>query len=111
MKDNSGFFDKVYEIVKLIPYGRITSYGAIAEYLGSKGSARMVGWAMNGSYSFAENIPAHRVVNRNGMLTGKIHFGGPDVMKQLLESEGIIVENDQIINFEERFWNPAEQFL
>ena len=111
MKDNTGFFDKVYEIVKLIPYGRITSYGAIAEYLGSKGSARMVGWAMNGSHSFPENIPAHRVVNRNGMLTGKIHFGRPDVMKQLLESEGVIVKNDKIINFEERFWNPAEQLL
>jgi len=111
MKDKTGFFDKVYNIVKLIPYGRITSYGAIAEYLGSKGSARMVGWAMNGSHSSPENIPAHRVVNRNGLLSGKRYFGGPDVMKQLLESEGIIIKDDQIINFEERFWNPAEQLL
>ena len=111
MKGNTGFFDKVYEVVKLIPYGRITSYGAIAEYLGSKGSARMVGWAMNGSHSSPENIRAHRVVNRNGLLSGKRYFGGPDVMKQLLESEGIIIKDDQIINFEERFWNPVEQLL
>lgn len=111
MNDNTGFFKKVYEVVQLIPYGRVTSYGAIAEYLGSKGSARMVGWAMNGSHTMPENIPAHRVVNRNGMLTGKNHFGGPDVMKQLLESEGVSVENDQVVNFKEVNWEPAENLL
>jgi methylated-DNA-protein-cysteine methyltransferase-like protein len=108
MSDQYGFFQRVYEVVKQIPYGRVTSYGAIAEYLGSKGSARMVGWAMNGSHTMSENIPAHRVVNRNGLLTGKHHFGGPEVMKQLLESEEIKVENDRVVNFKMKFWNPAE---
>jgi len=108
MKDNEGFFQRVYEVVKIIPYGRVTSYGAIAEYLGSKGSSRMVGWAMNNSYLQAENIPAHRVVNRNGLLTGKRHFGGGDVMKDLLESEGLVIEDDRITNFKERFWEPGE---
>jgi methylated-DNA-protein-cysteine methyltransferase-like protein len=107
MKDDS-FFEKVYEVVKLIPYGRVTSYGAIAEYLGSKGSSRMVGWAMNASHNSLESIPAHRVVNRNGLLTGKRHFGGRDTMQQLLESEGAIVEDDRIVNFTELFWNPKE---
>ncbi len=105
--ENLTFFQKVFDIVKLIPYGRATSYGAIAEYLGSKGSARMVGWAMNSSHSSPDNIPAHRVVNRLGILTGKHHFGGPDVMQQLLESEGIEVINNQIVDFEEVFWDPA----
>jgi methylated-DNA-protein-cysteine methyltransferase-like protein len=104
------FFDKVYEVVKQIPYGRATSYGAIAEYLGSKGSARMVGWAMNMSHANSESIPAHRVVNRNGMLTGKHHFGGPNVMQELLENEGMTVINDKIIDFEERFWDPSREF-
>lgn len=108
MRDQDSFFQRVYKVVKQIPYGRVTSYGAIAEYLGSKGSARMVGWAMNGSHKMPENIPAHRVVNRTGMLTGKHHFGGQDVMKQLLESEGIVVENDRVVNFKVKFWNPAE---
>lgn len=103
---NEGFFQQVYEVVKLIPYGRVTSYGAIASYLGSRGSARMVGWAMNGSHSSPENIPAHRVVNRNGLLTGKQHFGGSDMMKNLLESEGLSIINDQIVHFEEHFWDP-----
>lgn len=102
------FFDKVYEVVKLIPYGRVTSYGAIAEYLGSKGSSRMVGWAMNASHHSTEEIPAHRVVNRNGLLTGKHHFGTPGLMQQLLENEGIVVVDDKIVNFKEVFWNPAE---
>ncbi len=106
MNKQEGFFQRVYEVVKKIPYGRVTSYGAIAEFLGSKGSARMVGWAMNSSHYSPENIPAHRVVNRNGLLTGKRHFGGPDVMKELLESEGLVVEDDKIMNFEERFWKP-----
>ena len=100
---------KVYEVVRLIPFGRVTSYGAIAEYLGSKGSARMVGWAMNQSHSSIKNIPAHRVVNRNGMLTGKHHFGGPLIMQQLLESEGIQVINDAIVDFEKVFWDPSEE--
>lgn len=105
---NESFFQKVYEVVKLIPFGRVTSYGAIANYLGSKGSARMVGWAMNASHSAVESIPAHRVVNRNGMLTGKHHFGSPDMMKQLLENEGVIVNDDKIIDFNEYFWDPLK---
>ena len=108
MSDQS-FFEKVYEVARLIPHGRVTSYGAIAEYLGTRGSARMVGWAMNVSFSAKENIPAHRVVNRMGRLTGKQHFGDPGLMQQLLESEGIRVENDQIVNFEEHFWDPAAE--
>ena len=108
MRDKEGFFGKVYGVVKRIPYGRVTSYGAIAEYLGSKGSARMVGWAMNSSHHHPDSIPAHRVVNRNGLLTGKHHFGGKDTMKQLLESEGIVVEDDRIVNFGEVFWHPGK---
>ncbi|TVQ87768.1 MAG: MGMT family protein [Bacteroidetes bacterium] len=105
------FFEKVYNVVKQIPFGRVTSYGAIAQYLGTKGSARMVGWAMNHSHSYDSGIPAHRVVNRNGMLTGKHHFGGPDVMQQLLESEGISVRNDIILNFSKHFWDPSRELL
>jgi methylated-DNA-protein-cysteine methyltransferase-like protein len=108
MPEDISFFEKVYEVVKLIPYGRATSYGAIAEYLGTRGSARMVGWAMNASHNNLENIPAHRVVNRNGLLTGKNHFGAPHLMQQLLESEGIKIENDQIQHFDKVFWNPFE---
>lgn len=108
MNDPS-FFEKVYEVVSLIPYGRVTSYGAIAEYLGSRGSARMVGWAMNVSHSAKENIPAHRVVNRKGMLTGKHHFGSPKIMQQLLESEGIKVEKDQVVDFDKLLWEPLEE--
>jgi len=111
MEKDITFFEKVFEVVKLIPKGRVTSYGAIAGYLGTKGSSRMVGWAMNSSHHSIVNIPAHRVVNRNGVLTGKHHFGGPEIMKQLLESEGITVENDQIIDFEKHFWNPAIEIL
>ncbi len=103
------FFDDVFEIVLKIPYGRVTSYGAIAEYLGLRGSARMVGWAMNASHTSNRNIPAHRVVNRNGLLTGKHHFGGPNVMQQLLESEKIKVKNDQVVKFEKHFWDPAKE--
>jgi methylated-DNA-protein-cysteine methyltransferase-like protein len=108
MDDKQGFFQQVYSVVKQIPFGRVTSYGAIAEYLGTKGSARMVGWAMNSSHAQPDNIPAHRVVNRNGLLTGKHHFGGKDVMKELLESEGIIVEDDKVVRFEKVFWHPRE---
>jgi len=110
MSDPS-FFEKVYDVVRLIPYGRVTSYGAIAQYLGTRGSARMVGWAMNASHSAKENVPAHRVVNRNGLLTGKHHFGTPAIMQQLLESEGIVVIEDQIQNFEKHFWDPTKELL
>lgn len=102
------FFEKVFEVVKQIPHGRVTSYGAIANYLGSRGSARMVGWAMNASHHSPEQIPAHRVVNRIGMLTGKHHFGSLDMMEQLLKNEGAVIEDDLIVNFKEMFWNPIE---
>jgi len=106
-QDDLTFFEKVYQVAQMIPYGRVTSYGAIARYLGSGGSARMVGWAMNASHSSAEAVPAHRVVNRNGMLTGKHHFGTPAMMQQLLENEGIIVIDDKIEDFEKKFWDPS----
>lgn len=101
----TNFFADVYEVVKLIPVGRITSYGAIAEYLGTKGSARMVGWAMNQSHNLPD-VPAHRVVNRQGLLTGKFHFESPNIMQERLENEGIRVIDDQIQDFEKHFWNP-----
>jgi methylated-DNA-protein-cysteine methyltransferase related protein len=109
MKDNDSFFKKVFEVVKLIPVGRVTSYGAIAEYLGTRGSARMVGWAMNASHTDVANIPAHRVVNRIGLLTGKHHFGGLSVMQQLLENEGIEIVDDRVVSFGELFWDPAKE--
>lgn len=99
------FFEKVYEVVRRIPEGRATSYGAIAEFIGLKISARMVGWAMNAAHS-QKDVPAHRVVNRNGLLTGRHHFSPPELMQQLLENEGIKVEDDQIVNFKEIFWKP-----
>jgi len=105
-KTNSDFFSMVFEVTKCIPYGRITSYGAIARYLGSGRSARMVGWALNSSHTNHDFIPAHRVVNRIGLLTGKHHFGNSTTMAQLLENEGIIIEKDRIINFEDKFWDP-----
>ena len=107
MKEDS-FFERVYEVARQIPFGRVTSYGAIAKYLGTTGSARMVGWAMNGSHKYAD-IPAHRVVNRNGLLSGKHHFGGTNLMQQLLENEGIEVVEDQVVNFAEHFWDPAKE--
>lgn len=103
---NDDFFQRVYEVVKQIPHGRVTSYGAIARYLGTAKSARVVGWAMNNSHNSEEIIPAHRVVNRNGILTGKHFFGSEKVMQELLENEGLIIESDQILNFKEKFWNP-----
>lgn len=106
---NAGFFEKVYDVARLIPYGRVTSYGAIARYLGSGQSARMVGWAMNASHTGKEFIPAHRVVNRNGLLTGKHHFGNSTTMQQLLENEGLVIKDDCIINFSERFWDPMKE--
>ncbi len=105
--DNEGFFSRVYDVTRLIPRGRITSYGAIARYLGTARSARMVGWALNSSHSLPGLIPAHRVVNRNGMLTGKHHFGNSSTMQQLLESEGFTVSENVVLEFRERFWDPA----
>jgi methylated-DNA-protein-cysteine methyltransferase related protein len=101
------FFSKVYEVVKQIPPGRVTSYGAIAACLGTPGSARMVGWAMNASHHASDFIPAHRVVNRNGLLTGKHHFDTPYAMQELLESEGIQVVDEQIVDFKRVFWDPV----
>jgi methylated-DNA-protein-cysteine methyltransferase related protein len=109
--NDDSFFDKVYQVARLIPYGRITTYGAIAEYLGTKGSARMVGWAMNQSHSQKEYVPAHRVVNRKGILSGKHHFGGSTVMQQLLENEGIVVIDDEIQDFEKLFWSPSKNLI
>lgn len=103
------FFELVYEVARMIPKGRVTSYGAIAKYLGSARSSRMVGWAMNGSHAQKKPVPAHRVVNRNGELTGKNHFGHPDMMQKLLEKEGIRVKDDKIVDFEKLFWDPAEE--
>ena len=111
MIQDPSFFEKVYAVVRLIPYGRVTSYGAIASYLGTAGSARMVGWAMNASHSATENVPAHRVVNRKGLLTGKHHFGTPTLMQQLLESEGIEVVDDQIQDFSSVFWDPQKELF
>ncbi|TQI72024.1 methylated-DNA-protein-cysteine methyltransferase-like protein [Gramella sp. Hel_I_59] len=107
MKDNSGFFDRVYEVCREIPEGRVTSYGAIAKSLGAARSARMVGWAMNNSHD--KNVPAHRVVNRNGMLSGKHHFSGTNAMQQLLEAEGVEVKELQVVNFKELFWDPMKE--
>ncbi len=104
--ETENFFQKVYEITRLIPYGRVTSYGAIGKYLGAARSARMVGWAMNGAGKYPD-VPAHRVLNRQGVLTGKHHFPGTNLMQQLLESEGIEVEDDQVINFKKHFWDPV----
>ena len=102
---NDNFFERVYFIARQIPYGKVTSYGAIAKALGTARSARMVGWAMNASHSL-EDVPAHRVVNRKGLLTGKLHFDGTNLMQQLLESEGIAVMDNQIVDFEKHFWQP-----
>lgn len=108
-RKEDNFFDMVYQVVRLIPYGRVTSYGAIANYLGSKQSSRMVGWAMNQSHHIQPPVPAHRVVNRNGVLTGKMHFSTPDEMQKRLEAEGIKIENDKIINFKAVFWDPSTE--
>lgn len=105
-KKLDSFFEQVYAVARLIPKGRVTSYGAIAKYLGTARSARMVGWAMNGAHSVKPKIPAHRVVNRNGLLTGKHHFAGPKEMQRLLEKEGVEVKKDQITHFKELFWDP-----
>jgi len=103
------FYDKVYEVARLIPYGRVTSYGAIANFLGTKGTSRMVGYAMNACSGMQPPVPAHRVVNRQGMLTGRHHFPQPELMQQMLESEGVIVEDDQVRDFKKLFWDPATE--
>jgi len=108
--ESQNFFERVYEVARLIPYGRVTSYGAIAKYLGAARSARMVGWAMNGAGKY-DDIAAHRVVNRKGLLTGKHHFQGTNLMQQLLESEGVEVIDNQIQNLEKYFWDPSKELL
>jgi len=105
------FFDQVYAVVRLIPRGRVTSYGAIAKYLGTARSSRMVGWAMNGSHTVRPKVPAHRVVNRIGLLTGKHHFGTADQMKKLLEKEGVKVRKDQVVEFRKLFWDPGDNLM
>ena len=109
-KSNDNFFEKSYIVARLIPYGRVRSYGAIAKYLGTARSARMVGWAMNASHN-DDSVPAHRVVNRKGLLTGKHHFDGTNLMQQLLESEGIEVIDNQIQNFRSVFWDPSNELI
>lgn len=110
-KKEYSFFEDVYGVVRQVPKGRVTTYGAIAIYLGTKLSARMVGWAMNGAHAVYPKVPAQRVVNRNGMLTGKQHFGTPTRMQELLEKEKLIIENDTIKNFKEKFWDPSIELL
>jgi methylated-DNA-protein-cysteine methyltransferase related protein len=112
VKDKSkefSFFEDVWSVARQIPKGRVTSYGAIANYLGAKLSARMVGWAMNGAFYAKPKVPAQRVVNRNGMLSGKMHFETPTRMQELLEKEGVRVEKDKVIDFEKRFWDPLKE--
>ena len=102
------FFSQVYKLVRKVPSGKVTTYGAIARCLGTPGSARMVGWAMNASHTCGHYVPAHRVVNRNGLLTGKLHFDTPDAMRELLENEGVVVIENQIVGFDQCFWDPSE---
>jgi methylated-DNA-protein-cysteine methyltransferase related protein len=109
--ENENFFDRVYDVVRLIPPGRVTTYGAIAKFTGSPQASRMVGWAMNASHQQPDVIPAHRVVNRKGLLTGKHHFRHPDLMQELLESEGIAVENDGVVEFDKLFWDPYKELI
>jgi methylated-DNA-protein-cysteine methyltransferase-like protein len=106
-KNTESFFEQVYAVARLIPKGRVTSYGAIAKYLGTSRSSRMVGWAMNNAHLVRPKVPAHRVVNRNGLLTGKHHFPTPTKMKELLEKEKITIKNDEVQNFEIIFWDPG----
>lgn len=109
-KKDESFFELVYEVARQIPKGRVTSYGAIANVIGAKSSARMVGWAMNGAGRIKPKVPAHRVVNRNGMLSGKHHFGSPTAMENLLKKEGIKVKNDKVVEFEKLFWDPVKEW-
>ncbi len=108
-KKEESFFELVFEVARQIPKVRVTSYGAIAAALGTKMSARMVGWAMNGSFRTRPKVPAHRVVNRNGMLSGKMHFAYPKQMQELLEKEGINVVDDKVVDFEKKFWDPIKE--
>ena len=110
MSKENNFFEKVYSVARRIPYGRVTSYGAIAKYLGAAKSARMVGWAMNASHN-DDTVPAHRVVNKQGLLTGKHHFDGINLMQQLLENEGVIIKDAKIVNFDVIFWNPDSNII
>ena len=107
---DANFFEQVYAVVRMIPKGKVTTYGAIAASLGAKSSSRMVGWAMNGAHIIKPKVPAHRVINRNGMLTGKHHFATPTLMQELLEKEGITVINDTVKDFKNIFWDPALAF-
>ncbi|MCR5861465.1 MGMT family protein [Flavobacterium sp. J372] len=109
-KESNNFFEQVYDVAAQIPFGRVTSYGAIAKYLGAARSARMVGWAMNASHD-REDVPAHRVVNRVGLLSGKHHFEGTNLMQQLLENEGVKVKDNKIVKFDKLFWDPAKELL
>lgn len=108
-KEEDNFFELVFQIVRQIPKGRVTSYGAIATALGAKSSARMVGWALNGCHRVRPKVPAQRVVNRQGLLTGKIHFAYPEQMQELLEKEGIKVKDDQVVDFDKKFWDPVKE--
>lgn len=108
-KKDESFFEAVFDVVRQIPKGRVTSYGAIAAALGTKLSARMVGWAMKASHAMKPKVPAHRVVNRNGLLTGKMHFAYPEQMQELLEKEGVNVIDDQVQDFTKKFWDPAKE--
>lgn len=110
-KDKSSFFENVYEVVKLIPPGRVSSYGAIARYLGASRSARVVGWAMQNAHTMLDQVPAHRVVNREGLLTGRQHYPTPTEMQERLEAEGIPVKDSQVQNFNVYFWDPATELL
>ncbi len=107
-KKDESFFEGVFDVVRQIPRGRVTSYGAIAAALGARSSARMVGWAMNGSHRVRPKVPAHRVVNRQGLLTGKIHFSPPEQMQLLLEKEGVHVVDDRVVDFQKKFWDPVK---
>ena len=109
MKESDNFFERVYHVARLIPFGRVTNYGSIARYLGAARSARMVGWAMNNSHNQTEEVPAHRVVNKKGLLTGKHHFEGTNLMQQLLENEGIVIIENQIQDLEKVFWDPMKE--
>jgi methylated-DNA-protein-cysteine methyltransferase-like protein len=110
-KQDQSFFKQVYEVARQIPAGRVTSYGAIAACLGAKSSARMVGWAMNGADKVSPAVPAHRVVNRVGLLSGKIHFKPPEKMERLLKKEGVLVKKDTVVHFREKFWDPGKELL
>jgi methylated-DNA-protein-cysteine methyltransferase related protein len=108
-KKDESFFEQVFEVVRQIPKGKVTSYGAIAAALGAKSSARMVGWALNGAHKIKPKVPAQRVVNRMGLLTGKIHFEYPEQMQELLEKEGVQIKDDQVVDFQEKFWDPMTE--